>query len=108
MLFQPPGPANRPRPALLSRPRMMLSQLAGSPVLLRPAVVLHELATYSTEPRCETFPRFMCTGCSLDPFGSPDPPAAHLFEARSVRHRHSASACLMVVFHLCGCLETGR
>ena len=27
---------------------MMLSQLAGSPVSLRPAVVLHEFATYST------------------------------------------------------------
>ena len=48
MLFQPPGPAKRPRPALLSRPRMMLSQLAGSPVSLRPAVVLQEFATCST------------------------------------------------------------
>ena len=45
MLFQPPGPAKRPSPALLSRPRMMLSQLAGSPDSTSPAVVLQELAT---------------------------------------------------------------
>ena len=45
-LFQPPGPAKRPRPALLSRPRIIPSQFAGSPDSTSPAVVLHELATY--------------------------------------------------------------
>lgn len=45
MLFQAPGPAKRPRPALLSRPRTMPSQVAVGPSF-RPAVVRHEFDTW--------------------------------------------------------------
>ena len=102
MLFQPPGPAKRPRPALLSKPRTMLSQLAGSPVSLRPAVVLHEFATCSRHlpvrqctRRWLAAPMYTQSSRSLRSFGWSDHsyteviirhllPAAHMFQARSI------------------------